>query len=210
MASLSMLPSIAAAQPGIATDGDAVAAEPAKPKRSGLMGGLGFGGGGVDVRCNGCPETSVSDGLSLIGHAGYMLNPRLALLGEAWHIRWSGRDNVELGGGDHHVEQTTLTAAAQLWLHKRIWIRAGIGASRHTSDVDYSPPRVGTLPAGTVVEPGASESRYVGSAIFALGIELIRREDFAIDLQFRGGASSDEQTGIDVDSNGFIFGLNWY
>ncbi|HTM23287.1 MAG TPA: hypothetical protein VL172_22350, partial [Kofleriaceae bacterium] len=134
------------AAPALAGPSDMLA-EPDHGVRAGWVFGGNVGRGRLDISCPGCGHMAgLSDALSIGGHAGRMLTPRLAALVDVWVVRYADRDNYWFGdSADHVVEQRVITGAAQLWVSRRWWLRAGLGGGYHRSDADYTDAPGGTF-----------------------------------------------------------------
>jgi hypothetical protein len=188
-------------------DGGILAA-PDHGVRAGWMFGANVGRGRLDIGCTGCRDLApLSDALSIGGHLGRMLTPRLAALVDVWIVRYADRDNYWFGdSADHVVEQRVITGGAQLWLARRWWLRAGIGAGHHRSDADYAQAPGGPVPASAVEPPRPPSPLALATAV-AGGVEVIHRRDLAIDLVLRSALSRGD---IDTMTTALEFGVSWY
>jgi hypothetical protein len=154
--------------------------------RSGLVAGVGVGVGALDATdCGG----DCGGGLSLEGHIGGMLDPRVALLFDAWAIFHSNPD----------VSSTTTsgiyTGALQFWLTPIVWLKGGAGVGNtHIS-----------VPEGTL--GSATAFALMGAG----GVELVHSGYFGLDMQGRVGHTFfSNAEGGPVTDFAFMVGFNWY
>src|SRR5688572_2265489 len=121
-------------------DGLLAATSEAGGPRTGWMYGANIGRGRLDISCPGCGDMAgLNDALSIGGHVGKMVGPRLAVMLDLWMVHYNDRDNGWFGDSqDHLVQQRIAMGAAQLWVSRRLWLRAGLGAGHHESDADYT------------------------------------------------------------------------
>jgi hypothetical protein len=154
--------------------------------RTGLVVGVGVGVGALTAdNCGG----DCGGGLSLEGHIGGMIDPRLAIEFDAWAIFHRNPD----------VSSTTTsgiyTGALQMWLTPIVWIKGGIGVGNtRVSD------RLGPLGEAT-------NFAIMGAA----GVELVHSGFFALDLQGRlGHTFFSNAEGGPVTDYAFMVGFNWY
>ena len=102
------------------------------------------------------------------------------------------------------ISQTLVTAAIQLWLTPRLWVKGGVGAAHASYDWD-----------GGLVQL-SDRSDDVPGFMVAAGYELASRPTFAIDLQLRYGTGlystdgNDEEYEIAAHNASVSIGLNWY
>ncbi len=156
--------------PAIAS-ADSVVIEHADPSyRSGLVLGASIDGG--DMGCqtkNGddCGNGSHdAGGISL--HAGGMVAPSLAILGEVWGMAHTEDTLTE--------SQVLVTANLRGWIAPRLWLQGGLGVAR--SEVSY---KNGQLMASDM-------SDTVPAFDAAIGVEVIRSPGFALDIEARTGS----------------------
>ncbi len=190
--------------------------------RNGLFGGLSFGRGSIAVSCDDCGTgtATLTEALSLEGHAGYMLTPQLAVIGEHWTIRYNAR------GGDlfddsasHLVAQHVSSVGAQLFLGHSLWIRTGFGVGWHISDGEYA-KRTATVqdtPSGSVAlqqqrQPSTSAAAGgVGAAYFAaVGWEVAHSRSFVAEVQLRAASTHRSDDQYQVRNVGLNVGASWY
>lgn len=165
-----------------------------RPARQGLMIGFGLGGGELsceDVSTSGSgPCDGVTEAGSIDAHLGIMLSPRLAIMGDIWAM---GHTEDQLT-----VSQTITTAAAQLWLTPRLWIKGGIGVAHARFNYD-----------GVIVEVESS-SETVPAGMLAVGYELMHRPRFALDVQLKGGTGIYDEGDTQAHNAALSVGLNWF
>jgi hypothetical protein len=154
--------------------------------RTGLVAGVGLGFGGITAeQCGG----DCGGGLSLEGHIGGMVNPRMAVMFDAWAVfhRNTAYDTTTTSG--------VYTGALQLWVTPILWLKGGLGLGS-TSRSDF----FGTIGSST------------GFAMMGgLGVELVNTGPFALDLQGRIGHSFfSNNDGGGVTDYAFMVGFNWY
>jgi len=155
--------------------------------RSGLTFGGSLGLGIID----GPNCTTVCGGaLSVEGHIGGMLNPRLALVGDVWLAARYFTDPV-IGNGSTY--NSIWTIALQYWVTDILWLKGGVGFAQLNFGYD-----------GAAV-PDENGPGIIG----ALGVEVLQAYNFALDLQFRLGHGFYD-TGPDVNNLALMVGVNWY
>jgi len=167
--------------------------QPAKV-RKGITLGASLGVGELsceDESANGSgPCDGVTEAGSIDGHVGIMLSPRLAIMGDVWAMGHSENDLT--------MSQTITTAAAQLWLTPRLWIKGGLGFAHARFSYD------------TGFVELESESDTVPAGIVGIGYELIHRPNFALDLALKAGTGiyRDDQTR--AHNVAVTIGANWF
>ena len=159
--------------------------------RSGLTFGGSLGLGIID----GPNCTTVCGGAFMVaGHIGGMLNPRLALVGDAWLGARYFNDPV-IGNGSTY--NSIWTIALQYWVHNIIWLKGGLGWANlqindeNTAGVSYN----------------YSDEWGLGIT-GAAGVEVVQSYNFALDLQLRAGHLFLD--GGDLNQVGALIGINWY
>jgi hypothetical protein len=157
---------------------------PPQTGRYGLTIGGAIGPGSMAVNCDGCDEDAVG-ALSLSGHIGAMVTPRLGLMGDFWGT-WHFT-------GDFTIEHAINTLAVQYWILPIVWIKGGLGLG--VVRVNYD----GFIEA---------ESDLGFAFLAAAGVELVSAPRFSLDLQLRGGATGFD--GGSVGSGALMIGINWY
>ncbi len=201
------LPATARADEG---DGILAATSASGGPRLGWMYGANIGRGRLDMSCPGCGSMALNDALSIGGHVGKMVSPRLAVMLDVWVVHYNDRDNNLFGDSqDHLIQQRIATGAAQLWVSRRWWLRAGLGAGHHESDAAYTEAPMTT--AGVRAAGGESPqppSRIALATALAAGVEIIHTQGLAIDLQLRSALS--RGTGVDTQTTAVEFGVSWY
>ena len=187
------------------------------PNRTGFIMGASFGRGSIEVQCDGCETAKLTEALSVAGHAGYMITPRIALLGEIWTVRYNARGGALFDDSERHlVAQHMSTVAAQLFVTNRLWVKAGIGVGYHITDGDYDKnlPNNGPTPVGATggqKMPEDSKDAAAGNAAFAaIGYELAHNSVFAADIQFRVGTTKRRDDKYQILNTGLNVGFNWY
>lgn len=115
-----------------------------------------------------CGDRSAKPAAGLSVHAGTMINPSLAVLGELW--------------GMAHTEQAVtasqllVTANVRGWVAPRLWLQGGLGVAR--SQISY---KTGDLMA-------TAQSDTVPAFAAAAGVEVVHQRGFALDIEARGGS----------------------
>jgi Outer membrane protein beta-barrel domain len=142
-------------------------------ERKGLV--VGLGGGGGTMTCDGCNSTS---GFAGQFHLGGMLTDKLALV-------------VDGSGVSREEDGATLTSlvsgvAVQYFVSPRVWVKGGVGAGWLQASIDR---------ISVTSDPGLA---FLGG----LGVEVLQKEKFAIDLQFRFTTAS-----IEGERNNSFFGV---
>ena len=105
-------------------------------------------------------------GLALEGHIGGMINPRAALMFDAWTVIHS------IPNTDGETTNTIYAGAAQFWLSPIVWLKGGIGLGN---------TRISSNSVGTITD--ATALALMGAA----GVEIVHSGPFALDLQGRIG-----------------------
>jgi len=169
--------------------------EPVQPLRQGLVIGFGIGGGELscedDVSIAGeGPCEGVTEAGSLDFHVGGMLAPRLALIGEVW-VMGHTEDNLT-------VSQTITTAALQYWLLPRLWLKGGVGGAH--ARFTYDGPFINVT----------DRSQTVPAVMAAAGYEILATQNFALDLQLKGGTGFYEDNDTRAHNVAVTVGFNWY
>jgi hypothetical protein len=159
--------------------------------RSGFIAGVAIGGGAFGiVDCDDCEGTGA---LSLRGHLGGMLAPNLALMFDLESA--SGPF-----GDDAVITQTTAMGVLRVWLGRIFYLQGGLGLAWL---------RLSTEGGGLAITSEAG-----GAIMGGLGVELMQRPSFTIDLSLRligsryGG--DDEDGGFGVGGGTLLVGFNWY
>lgn len=163
------------------------------PERKGLTLGIGLGAGGMEsddgpIECFDCDDSVAG---SADFHVGLMLNPRLAIMYEAW-----GTGQALNAAADVTLVQVLSMAAAQYWLTPRLWVKAGIGTAHLSESMS-----------------GDNDSKEIDTGVAgmaAVGIELIQGPRWALDVQLRGGSGTYEGIDDKVFQGTLQVGLNWY
>jgi len=155
--------------------------------RNGLVIGVGIGIGGLTA--DSCGDLCGS-GLSLEGHIGGMINPRTALMFDAWTVIHP------IPNSDGDTTNTIYAGAAQFWLSPIVWLKGGLGLG----NTQISSNSVGTISDATAF-----------ALMGAVGVEDVHTGPFALDLQGRIGHTFYSQAdGGPITDYAFMVGFNWY
>jgi hypothetical protein len=155
--------------------------------RSGLVLGGGIGVGGLTA--DACGDTC-GGGLSLEGHIGGMINPRLALMFDAWTVIHP------VNSFNGTTTDTIYAGALQFWASPIVWFKGGIGLGNTT----VSNPVENSI-------RGATATALMG----AIGVELLQNGPFALDLQGRiGHTFFDNADGGAMTDYALMIGFNFY
>lgn len=187
--------------------------------RTGFMIGGSIGRGRIAISCPSCDNVEpLTEALSSTVHLGFMLNPRLAVIGEHWAITYNDRGSDWFPDTrDHHVSQHLQTFGAQLWLHRQVYVRAGLGVGWHHSDSHYA--RTGDRVASDQPQPATAEGgmqmesesgKYTPAATVGVGFEFAHTRRFAVDVQLRAGSTRRPADEYQVHNVGLNFGVAWY
>jgi hypothetical protein len=157
--------------PGLASAG---------PGRDGAMLSIGIGAGRLGCSTdNGedCDGTGSIQAGGIVGEAGLMLAPSLAIAGELFGAV-NNDDNFE-------VSQWVLAGTVRVWPVPLLWLEGGLGVARSqvklmNTNVDF-----------------VAQSDTVPAIVGGLGIEALSSPKFAIDVALRGATGMYEQ-GINV------------
>ena len=136
---------------------------------------IGLGGGGGTMTCDGCAGTS---GLAVQFHMGAMLTEKVALVGESAVVSRE-EEGVSLGS-------LVAGPAVQYWVSPRVWVKGGVGVGYLQASIDK---------ISVISDPGLA---FFGG----LGVDLLQKQKFAIDLQARFTTAS-----IEGERNNSFFGL---
>lgn len=180
--------------------------------------GASIGRGSIAIDCPICDDVApLTEGLSLSVHGGYMLTPRFAILGEYWSVRYNNRGSDWFPDSrDHAVLQHIVTVSGQLWLTKQLYVRAGLGVGRHSSDSLYTKPDVyesddALLRAQRGMGTGERSTGVNASATtFGVGFEFAHTKNFAADVQLRIGRTDTNESKFSVTNTALTFGVAWY
>lgn len=161
-------------------------------ERSGLMFGIGLDAGHLELAVGACPGQceGVTEAGGVNVHLGLMLTPKLAIVGELW-----GMGHME---ENLFVSQAIATVGPKLWLGDRFWVKGGVGAARAGFRYD------------TAIGDFDDSTDYVFAASAATGFELISTDDFALDLQLRGGSGFFGTADTRIRNLSAGVGINWY
>jgi hypothetical protein len=192
--------------------------EASTPQRDGFVVGASFGRGSIDVKCDSCGNRpSLKEALSVAAHVGYMITPRLAVLGEHWSVRYNARGGHWFDDSVAHLVAQHITAvAAQVFVTDSVWLKAGIGVGRHISDGDYarqhSGPQTPMVVSKDSMGPAPSESPSGASpaSFVAVGWEFAHNSMFAAEIQLRTGTTRRPDNLYQVYNAALNVGFNWY
>ncbi|MEM9489920.1 MAG: outer membrane beta-barrel protein [Myxococcota bacterium] len=161
--------------------------------RQGLT--IGFGIGVGDIDCTDCDAGLEAAGVEF--HAGVMINPRMAVIGEIWAMSHSERDDTF----DAEITLTHLiaTAGVQYWVLPRLWVKGGLGIAQGFLTVS-----VGNIEASDESEAGLG-------LMAAVGYEVLTTRRFAMDAQLHLGTGlyGDTDDGTDFEANNISVGLGF-
>ena len=187
------------------------------PIRDRFIVGASFGRGSLEVECDTCEAAKLTEALSVAGHIGYMVTPRIAIVGEHWTVRYNARGGPLFDDSERHlVAQHMSTVAAQLFVTDSIWLKAGAGVGWHITDGDYDKdlPNFGPTPVNATGGERPDEmdtGRKFGNATFAaIGWEVAHNSIFAADIQFRVGTTTRADNRYKILNTGMNVGFNWY
>lgn len=142
-------------------------------ERKGFIFGIGAGGGSMG--CDGCESTS---GLAVELHVGGMLTEKVALVLDS-----SGVSRSEDGGT---LSSVVAGPAVQFWASPRVWVKGGVGGGFLQASYD------------NVTVTSDAGLGFMGG----VGVEVLQKKKFAIDLQVRFTTAK-----IEGDRYNNVFGL---
>lgn len=137
--------------------------------RSGLILHVGIGAGRIGCATDDgddCDGDGTIKAAGIVGEAGFMLSPSLALVGVV-----SGAANRD---DDVELSQWVAAAAVRGWPTRRLWLEGGAGAARTKVEV-----------MGNFLNFEA-ESETVPALVGGIGAEVISADSFALDIALRG------------------------
>ncbi len=137
-----------------------------------------------------CDGDGANEAGGIAVHAGWMVTPRLALIGKAWGMTHR-EDRLT-------INQGIVAAAARGWLLPRLWLEGGVGVARSTAEYDL----------GSGIDL-MSESDTVPALIAGVGVEVLRGDRYALDLELQGGSGLYESD-IRVYNVAIGAGLSFY
>jgi hypothetical protein len=160
--------------------------------REGVVLGASIDGG--HIGCETKNGNDCGDGVQAAGgfsvHAGAMVAPRLAILGELWGMGHT-EDNIT-------ASQGLATANLRAWIVPRFWLQGGLGVARSTVSYD----------AGNGFM-ASSQSDSVPAFDAAAGVELVHDRALALDLELRTGSGFYEGDAR-VYNAALGIGLTWF
>lgn len=139
--------------------------------RDGMMLSVGLGAGRLGCATDDgddCDGDGSIRAAGIIGEAGFMLAPSLALVGQI-----SGAAHRD---DDYELSQWVAAGALRAWPARRLWLEAGAGAAR---------TRVKVM--GDIIDIEA-ESETVPAVVGGVGAEVLSSDKFALDVALRGAA----------------------
>lgn len=162
-----LLASVAA--PAIATaDSTSTSKSTRAEARNGLILHIGIGAGRLGCATDDgddCDGDGTIKAAGIVGEAGFMLSPTLALVGVV-----SGAANRD---DDVELSQWVAAGAVRGWPTKRLWLEGGAGVARSKVEV-----------MGDFLDIEA-ESETVPAVIGGIGAEVLSADNFALDIALR-------------------------
>ncbi|RMH38493.1 MAG: hypothetical protein D6689_19480 [Deltaproteobacteria bacterium] len=163
------------------------------PPRDGLLIGFGLGGGNISAECatearDLCDEVLESGSLDF--HVGAMLAPRLGVMLDVWPMVYR-EDRLT-------ITHVITTAAVRFWATPRLWLQGGVGSAYARFKYD-----------GILIDEDVQTDTVAG-AMAAIGVEVVRRPRFGIDVQLRGGTGFYEEDEVKGKSAAFQVGFTWF
>ncbi len=136
--------------------------------RDGVILSVGLGAGRLGCSHDGddCDGDGAIRAAGIMGEAGLMLTPSLALVGQV--------SGVVHKDDDFELSQWIGAGAVRAWVAPRLWLEAGVGAARTRVDV-----------MGDIIDISA-ESETVPAVVAGVGAEVISSDKFALDVALRG------------------------
>lgn len=156
--------------------------------RSGWNFGGGLGGGNISCSGDGCPDDDVIEAAGLDLRAGYMLRPRLNLVGTVFAMG-HGEDQWTL-------THTIVTGGITYWIIDRLWVHGGIGFASARLEYD-----------GAFVDV-AEQTENVFAVAGAIGFEILSRRQWSLDLALRGGTGFYDD--LQARNQALTIDFTWY
>ncbi|MFO0745541.1 MAG: low temperature requirement protein A [Myxococcota bacterium] len=150
--------------------------------------GINLGGGNLSCSADECETLDGAGSLDL--HVGGMLNPRLALLFDAW---WMVHDEDSVT-----VSQGIMTGALRVWPLEQFWLQFGLGVARTGYVYDS---------AFVTVE---DFSEWVPAFDVGIGVEPIASEDVAFDVALKYGTGFYSDGDHRIHSAALTLGVSFY
>jgi hypothetical protein len=157
------------------------------PTHRGWLVGFGLHAGGLVAECEEGADCDWKAG-GLDVHVGYFLGPRLALMLDVWGM-YHTEDRLT-------IYQTITTAAAQLWIDRHFWVKAGFGHARAGYHYD-----------GLLID-ARDETENVPGVLLAVGYDLHIVPSWTLDVQLRYGTGTYDT--IKGHNTSIAVGFNWY
>jgi hypothetical protein len=157
-------PSLAAADSATSTSESTRASS-----RDGVILHIGIGAGRIGCATDDgddCDGDGTIKAAGIVGEAGFMLSPSLALVGVV-----SGAANRD---DDVELSQWVAAGAVRGWPTRRLWLEGGAGVARTKVEV-----------MGDFLDIEA-ESEIVPALVGGIGAEVISADKFALDVALRG------------------------
>jgi hypothetical protein len=176
--------------PGYGPRGGGYYAPPPPPPGPHLMGltlGGSIGGGSFHLSEDNGKDYGRFEGLSLEGHIGGMVTPRLGVLFDGWLVAAAIDDYTTF---QHSIG----TLALRYFVAQIVWLQGGLGFGQLAVTDDYN---------GT-----ASLSELGGAVMLGVGVELLQTPTFGLDLSLRLGAAGYD--GASVNMSSLQIGVSWY
>lgn len=149
---------------------DSVVVEDSRAEaRDGVVLSVGLGAGRLGCATDDgddCDGDGSIRAAGIIGEAGFMLAPSIALLGQV-----SGAVHR---ADDYELSQWVAAGAVRAWPARRLWLEAGAGAARTRVEV-----------MGDLLDIEA-ESETVPAVVGGIGAEVLSSDKFALDVALRG------------------------
>jgi hypothetical protein len=136
--------------------------------RSGATFGASIGAGAMSCSTDDGEDCDSEEAGALTLHAGAMVTPQLAVVGQLWGMAHTS-DNIT-------VSQGIAAAALRAWPAPRLWLEGGLGVARATVEYD-----------GALIDV-MEKSDLAPAAVAGIGFELLSSDAFALDLHLRGGS----------------------
>jgi hypothetical protein len=148
-------------------------------ERKGFIGGIAIGGG--KITCSDCDSLN---GPAIALHLGGMLTEKVALVFDGSGV---GKDE-----NSTQITSVLASAALQYWVSPKVWVKGGIGSGQ-----------LG------VSGNGLNETSDGGLGFLgAIGVEVVQKQRFAIDLQARFTTAKIE--GDRTNNLSALVGFNFY
>ena len=184
--------------------------------RDGFGFGASIGRGSIEISCDICDNVDpITEGVSVSVWAGFLLNPRLMVMGEYWTVRYNGRGSDWFSDNsiDNYIAQHLVLGGVQLWMTRRIYLRAGLGLGWHESDSRYADVHRDPTPPGSALPalaPDDPAPRLTPATALGVGFEFAHTRSFAADISLRVGTTRRPSDEYQVHDVAVTFGASWY